>query len=130
MEKQTEEQGQEKTFTQEEVNRIIQERLSREKGRADHENLEEREKNILQREQKLACREYVLEKGYDADLVDILDTSNVDEFKGRADKLARKMCGDSVRMAEGTGSTGNFQRRHYATAKTEDEKIKEAMGLK
>lgn len=130
MENQTEVQGAEKTFTQEEVNRIVQERLSREKGKTNSESLEEREKNILLREQKLSCMEYVKEKGYDPDLVDILGTTDVEEFKTRADKLAQKMGSNPPQAAGGTGSTGNFQRYHSTPAKSEEEKIKEAMGLK
>lgn len=61
-----------KLFTQEEVNRIISERLNRERAKSDPEQqtetdrekaLREREEALQARENKLACTAYLKEKG-------------------------------------------------------------------
>lgn len=54
-------QGCEKLFTQEDVNRIVSERL--------------------------ACREYISEHGYPSDLLELLDTSDPERFRGAVEKL-------------------------------------------
>lgn len=80
-----------KTFTQEDVNRIVQDRLAREKERAEttlKAEFDGKNAALTERENRLSCKEYVIEKGLDPRLLDILDTSNVDYFKGITDKLA------------------------------------------
>lgn len=61
-----------KLFTQEEVNRIVSERLNRERAKSDPEQqpesdrekaLREREEALQARENKLACMAYLKEKG-------------------------------------------------------------------
>ena len=77
----TEQQG--KTFTQEEVNRIVKERLARLKAKyetdpettEEESQLDEREKAIALRENRVTCIEYVAENGHKKELLDILDTS-------------------------------------------------------
>ena len=114
-----------KTFTQEDVNRIVQERLAREKEKPADGNLEAREKDLSRREARLSCVEYVTEKGYDKDLVDLLDVSDFEKFKEKADTLAAKM-----NVSRGTGSAGNFRRTHDLYEETEENKIRKGMGLK
>lgn len=91
----SEQNQQEKTFTQEEVNRIVQERLAREKKKtADQETTEsnegkdEHETSVDLRENRVECREFIAEKGYKKELLDISDTSNADTFKSQAQRLA------------------------------------------
>ncbi|MBE6984880.1 MAG: hypothetical protein E7434_04580 [Ruminococcaceae bacterium] len=74
-----------KTFTQEEVNRIVSERLAKE--RAKHNNPSVKEQELAARESKLACREYLLDTGGDSVLLDILDTNDPDKFKASVEKL-------------------------------------------
>lgn len=80
-----------RTFTQEEVNQIVSDRLNRERARqaAVDPHVEERERNLEARENGLKCREFISENGsrYPKTLLDILDTSNFDSFKETADKL-------------------------------------------
>lgn len=75
----------EKLFTQADLDRIIGERLSRAEKK-DAGKLDEREKALAKRESALQCREYILEKGYPSELLDVLDTSDTEDFKQRADK--------------------------------------------
>ncbi len=52
-------QGKGRTFTQEEVNRIVADRLAREKAKAEPSPADEREQALKAREAKLDCREYL-----------------------------------------------------------------------
>ena len=82
-------QGKEqKMFTQDEVNTIVSERLKRDREKRTETNTEnEREKALAERENRLSCREYITEKNYNAELLNILDTTDVEKFKAAADKI-------------------------------------------
>lgn len=75
-----------KTFTQEEVNRIVSERLAREREKPVDD---EREKALKARENRLDCRDYLDSMKYPASLLDALDSSDVDKFKAAAEKLMK-----------------------------------------
>ena len=101
-------QQQGRTFTQEEVNAIVRDRLTREREKAAPQT-DEREKEISAREARLDCREYISENSYPAALLDVFCTDNVENFKNSVDKLLKAF----PMIAEqkppmGTGSTGNF----------------------
>lgn len=109
----------EKTFTQEDVNRIVQDRLAEEKRRADTE--------IQKRDAKIACMEYALEKGYSKDVADLIGSDDVETFKEKAERLSAMMEKDA---GGGTGSSGNFARnRKPPEEETEEMKIRRAMGI-
>ena len=76
-----------KTFTQEEVNRIVQDRLARER-RGSGQTIEERELDLTRRENRMKCAERLSESGYPKELLDILDTSNAEMFMENVGKLA------------------------------------------
>ncbi|MCI9616995.1 MAG: hypothetical protein HFG31_03210 [Eubacterium sp.] len=78
-----------KTFSQEEVNRIVQDRLAKErnKNNAQGPELDEREQELVARENKIKCTESLLEKGYNKELLDILDTSDSNKFVENLKKL-------------------------------------------
>lgn len=96
-ENKTNENKEERLFTQEEVNKIIKQRLER--GKTTDEELTEKESKLTeretqltelqnqlsQRESRIDCKEYLQLKGYPAELIDVLDTSDVDAFKDKAD---------------------------------------------
>ena len=80
---------QEKRFTQEDVDRIIKERLKRNdevKEKATNEEFAAAKAALEQRENRLTCREYLLDKGYPAELIDIISTDDLSEFKKRTEK--------------------------------------------
>lgn len=84
------EAGKGKTFTQDEVNRIVSERLAREREKqaAEPSETDKREQELNARESAFKCRELIAENDcYPKELLDILDTSNFDAFKRLADKL-------------------------------------------
>lgn len=78
----------EKMFTQADVNRIVSERLAREKAKAEPSAIDERKNALKAREARLECRDYLekLSKGGKAasavlGLLDILDTADSEKFK-------------------------------------------------
>lgn len=91
-----------KLFTQEEVNKIIANKLERlrkqaaeEQAEANRAELEQIKAEIEQsraelsaRETVLQCKEYVQKQGYPPKLIDIINTDNYQEFKEKADMLA------------------------------------------
>ena len=83
---------QEALFTQEQVNEIIRKRLSKQK--AETRDFTEREASLSAREKRMDCREYLTDQGYPVELLEIIDTSDVDEFKKRAD-MAYRLTGRS-----------------------------------
>lgn len=79
----------EKKFTQEELDVIIKKRLSRYKDyESSMQNLETREAELTAKENWLNCREYLIAQGYPSELLEVIDTSNVDEFIKKADKAS------------------------------------------
>ena len=83
----------EKTFTQEEVNRIISERLQRERSKIKAmetgeytAELAEREKKITQRELKLVAKERLQEQGLPVDIVDMLTYEDEQSFEKSFEK--------------------------------------------
>lgn len=72
-----------KTFTQEEVNRIVSERLSKEKGKINAEReatYTKKEQELNTRELKLKARETLSEKSLPSELLDVLNCSSEEEL--------------------------------------------------
>ena len=92
---QPEESGaqQERTFTQEEVNRIVSERLARERTKAEPTPEEKKIADLEARESKFTCNEWLAEKGYSdelkAGMLEMFDTSNAESFKNNVEKLLK-----------------------------------------
>lgn len=78
-----------KMFTQDEVNRIVSDRLARERAKAEPQE-DEREKALKARESRIDCREYISNKNYPAALLDVLDVSDAEKFKQIVDKLVQQ----------------------------------------
>lgn len=103
-----------KTFTQEEVNQIVSDRLARERAKQPTED--DREKALKAREARLDCRDYLDSKKYPAALLDVIDCSNVEKFKTAAEALVGKFPGvvqsqetpPPYSFGAGTGPSGGF----------------------
>lgn len=81
--------GTERTFTQDEVNKIIKERLQRERSKAGAEQQQheaEKTAELTAKENRLTCKEFLLNSGYPQKLLDILDTSDPETFKSKAEE--------------------------------------------
>lgn len=91
----------ERKFTQDDVNRIVSERLAREREKQTQQPQEdEREKALIEREQalnaresKYRCEDYLKEinisAAHRADFLEVLDTSDFDKFKAIVDRLGK-----------------------------------------
>ncbi len=90
-----------RTFTQDDVNRIVGERLSRERERAESEieaarngyeadfqqRMAEKEKKFQRKEFVLAAKDTLTKSGYPADLIDMLNVENMDALNACIEKL-------------------------------------------
>lgn len=91
----------EKMFTQDEVNRIVSERLAREREKLTQQPkederevaLRERERALEARESRNRCEDYLREVNmstkYRDDFLEVLDTSDFDKFKKIVDRLGK-----------------------------------------
>ena len=69
------------------MNRIISDRLARERAKAEPSPEDAREADLRAREARLACREYISEHGYPSALLELLDTSDPERFRGAVEQL-------------------------------------------
>ena len=76
----------ERLFTQDEVNEIVKKRLSREKN-GQLEEIQEKLEDIEKRENFLKIKTYVMEQGLPVELLSVIDTSDFELFKEKADVI-------------------------------------------
>lgn len=69
----------EKTFSQDDVNRIVQERLAKDREKASKE-LGEKEQELAKREFRLNSRQKLIDRGYPESIMDALNCSSEKEF--------------------------------------------------
>ena len=69
----------EKTFTQDDVNRIVQDRLAKDRAKSSEE-ITKREQELLQREFRLNSRQKLIDRGYPEDILDALNCSDEKSF--------------------------------------------------
>ncbi len=109
----------ERTFTQEDVNRIVQERLARVKMPAEPD---QRELDLQKRERALYAREAVANAGLDKELTDEfagMDKETIDKCLKIIAPYAQKMKEPILNAVGPTGGSG-----------LRDDAIRRAMGLK
>lgn len=78
-----------KTFTQDEVNSIVSERLKRERESITKQ-LEQREKELQAKENAFECKEWLKEKGYPTDLTELFNAENKEDFITRVSAMVEK----------------------------------------
>lgn len=118
----------ERKFTQDEVNRIVKERLQRERSKAGAEQTEQltaKAAELAARESRLACKEYLLDSGYPQKLLDIIDTSDPEEFKRKAADAASAFASGS---GSGSGEKPYTQHR-FVQSEYNPDHIAEAFSL-
>ncbi len=69
----------ERTFTQDDVNRIVQERLAKDREKASKE-LGERAQELAQREFRLDSRQKLIDRGYPESIMEALNCNSEKEF--------------------------------------------------
>ncbi len=70
----------EKTFTQEQLNNIVSERLTKERSKNDSA-LAQKEQEFLQRELRLSAKELLSEKGLPVQLLDALNCTSAESLQ-------------------------------------------------
>ena len=123
----------EKTFTQEDVNRIVQERLAKEKAKSNGEtDFAKREQDLVRRELNMSAREILTEKGLPTQLLDALNCADEETMK-KSISTIETVFSEYKHNATGTIKFKGFQpgvSRKIPTADdTEDLEIRKAMGL-
>ena len=128
--------GGQKTFSQEDVNRIVQDRLAKDRAKAS-EDISKKEKELADREFRLNSRQKLIDRGYPESILEALNCSSEDAFNKSLDAL------DSLLKERGTTAEDKKIRDNTATfakftapasprggwGQTVDP-IREAMGLK
>lgn len=117
----------ERTFTQEDVNRIVGERLAKEKGKSDAE-LAEREQGIQQRELLLTARERLAEAELPAALLDALNMSTKEALDNSLAVIKQefeKIKPKTVHYREGNGFVTGIRDSCY-----DAQEVRSTMGLK
>lgn len=125
----TEGMQQGKTFSQDDVNRIVQERLSKERAKTES-GFAEREKELARREFALDARKELSDRGYPEDLLDALNATDANSLKKSLDIL------DSYMKEHGAAKTDSKleQKKARFTVPTRlhesgVDDIRQAMGL-
>lgn len=78
----------EKTFSQDDVNRIVQDRLAKDRAKSSEE-ITKREQELLQREFRLNSRQKLIDRGYPEDILDALNCNSEKEFDNALDIIDR-----------------------------------------
>lgn len=125
-------QQQERTFTQEEVNRIVQERLARVKNTPDNSGSSEREQALDQRERRLEAREKMADAGIPKELLPLVNCNSKKEMEDSIKLIGTyfrsgKSVGSTYRVSTGATSGGA---NSGGTSEATDGDIRAAMGLK
>lgn len=116
----------ERTFTTEDVNRIVQERLAKEKAKNDAA-LAQREAEIAQREFALYATETLKKNDLPPEIMDALDKSDKAAFEN-AVRIIGQYLGKPSR--KGSSAGGMNPAAHYQPVRQDDDKnIRAAMGL-
>ena len=120
-----------KTFSQEDVNRIVGERLAKEKAKTSQE-LAEREKQLQQKEMEFKAKSALAEKGYSSELLGAIKCSTDEELKNSLDIIGRLLG-----QKEDSDALENAKPRFTAPARGRsrhgdmgDDPIRKAMNLR
>ena len=99
--------GGQKTFSQEDVNRIVQERLAKDRAKAS-EDISKKEKELADREFRLNSRQKLIDRGYPESILDALNCSSEEAFNKSLDALDN--------LLKGRGSTAEDKKIRDNTA--------------
>lgn len=125
----------EKTFTQEDVNRIVGERLAKEKAKNSGEaDLAKREQELAQRELHMSAKELLSEKGLPVQLFDALNCTDEETMKKSIETIEKIFNEYKANAASNMKFVG-FQPGVSSKAPTTsgtgtDIEIRKAMGLR
>ena len=118
----------EKTFSQEDVNRIVGERLAKEKAKGEAA-LAEREQQLAQRELLLTAKEKLTENGLPVELVDALNVSSPEALE-KALSTVKTVLGKYISEARSMKFSGAKPAESLSGVRnTGDDSLRKAMRL-
>jgi len=124
----------EKTFTQEDVNRIVGERLAKEKAKSNGDaDFSKREQELEQRELRLTAKEVLTDKGLPVQLLDALnctDKETMEKSIATIETIFNDYKANATKQIKFTGFQPGAGNRMPDTGATEDLEIRKAMGLR
>lgn len=124
----------EKTFTQEDVNRIIGERLAKEKAKNNSEaDFAKREQELAQRELRVIAKELLSEKGLPVQLFNALNCTDKETMQKSIsiiEKVLVEYKANAAKEVKFVGFQPGISQIIPSTETTEDIKIRKAMGLR
>lgn len=115
-----------KLFTQEEVNRIVSERLARERAKGGPSPAQTREDQLNAREARLDCREYLDAQGYPRQLLELFDTADAGAFRAAVDRLGQLVDLPAARRGSVPRFTAGYGAGHGAPADRTGALLKQA----
>lgn len=116
-----------KTFTQEEVNTIIQDRLAKEKAKHEKQLLD-MQADISRREKRLDAQERLREKGLPAELADLVNLNDDKSFNTSLELIEKTYKQQHpIQAGDEENARPPYSPSGGGTARTDP--IKEAMGL-
>lgn len=120
-----------KSFSQEDVNRIIGERLAKEKAKTTQE-LAEREKQLSQKELEFKAKSMLAEKGYSGELLEAIRCGSDEELAKSLEIIDRLLEQRGVSNAdiELEKNKPRFTAPLKSRRNTEDDSIRKAMNLR
>lgn len=119
-----------KTFTQEDVNRIVQERLAKEKTKTT-ETIAAKEKELAERELQLNARQILTEKNLPGELMEALNCKDKETFEKSVAIIEKVIEGYKEQNKKTDPPVPRFTAPiSRQSTGTEVDKIRVAMGLK
>jgi len=124
----------EKTFTQEDVNRIVGERLAKEKAKNSGEaDFAKREQELAQRELHMTAKELLSEKGLPVQLFDALNCTDEETMKksiAAIEKAFNEYKANAAKQVKFTGFQPGVSQAMPKAEAAGDLEIRKAMGLR
>lgn len=124
----------EKTFTQDDVNRIVSERLAKEKAKSSGEaDFAKREQELAQRELRMSAKELLSEKSLPVQLLDALnctDEETMEKSVATIETVFNEYKADASRIIKLKGFQPGVSAGIPDIGDMEDTEIRKAMGLR
>lgn len=118
----------EKTFTQDDVNRIVGERLAKEKAKGDTD-FSKKEQELVQREIRLSAKEMLSEKGLPVQLLDALNCTTQENLE-KSIEIFEKVFNQKKKEAMQRSMKGALPGGdNKDNSNPDDASIRQAMGL-
>lgn len=122
--------GGQRTFSQEDVNRIVQERLAKDRAKTSEE-MSKKEQELATREFRLNSRQKLIDRGYPESIMEALNCSNEEAFDKALDALDSllKERGADAGSVEARKKAARFTAPFGKQSQNGRDRIREAMKI-